>query len=69
MIFGRILGAQPYGPDDFLSLRTSGRRKNLGQNGLSGRPFFLSGQVGAGCRCNPITRLQIFPGIFYEISV
>ena len=23
--------------------------------------LFLSGQVGAGCRCNPITRLQLFP--------
>ena len=49
------------GPDNFLSVRTSGRRKHLGQNGLSGRPFFLSGQVGAGCRCNPMTRLQLFP--------
>ena len=28
------------GPDNFLSVCTSVRRKNLVQNGLSGRPFF-----------------------------
>ena len=29
------------GPDNFLSVCTSVRRKNLVQNGLSGRPFFI----------------------------
>ena len=37
------------GPDNFLSVRTSGRRKNLGQNVSLGRPFF--DRVKSRSRC------------------
>ena len=61
LTLGRWRLALALGPDNFLSVPTSGRRKNLEQNGLSGRPFFYIGSSRYGLSVQPITRWQLFP--------